>query len=149
MKTFVRKDISKFIIKKKGLLINLLIVTVVLSFLGAGCIKEDYPARMLYPVLTTTAASSITSSTASMGGNITDDGGSAIIARGVCWSVFPAPSILFADSTTVDGTGTGAFTSNIDGLMADTAYYVRAYATNASVTAYGQEIKILTPPETK
>ena len=40
---------------------------------------------------------------------------------------------------TVDGSGTGAFTSNITGLTAGTTYYVRAYATNDVGTAYGEQ----------
>jgi hypothetical protein len=32
---------------------------------------------------------------------------------------------------TVDGSGTGIFTSDISGLAAGTTYYVRAYATNS------------------
>jgi hypothetical protein len=94
--------------------------------------------------LTTTDISSITSTTAMSGGNITSDGGSAITARGVCWSTSTDPTI--ADSKTSDGTGTGIFTSAITGLTAETGYYVRAYATNAAGTSYGnQEYFISTP----
>ena len=78
------------------------------------------------------------------GGNITNDGGSTITARGVCYSVNPNPTL--ADSFTVDGTGTGVFTSNIDLLPLDSTYYIRAYATNATGTGYGNERTFTTPP---
>ena len=96
-----------------------------------------------FPVVTTTAASSITSSAASSGGNVTSDGGSPVTARGVAWSTTSGPTT--ANSKTVDGTGTGTFTSAIAGLAANTVYYVRAYATNANGTAYGNQVSFTTP----
>jgi uncharacterized protein (TIGR02145 family) len=90
------------------------------------------------PTLTTTAASSIANTTAVSGGTISSDGGAAVTTRGVCWSTSPNPTIALTTKTT-DGTGTGAFTSNITGLAANTNYYIRAYATNSVGTAYGNE----------
>ena len=90
----------------------------------------------------TTAATSITRTTATSGGNITYDGGIVITARGVCWSTSPTPTI--ANSKTTDGVTTGSYISSITGLTAATTYYVRAYATNAVVTAYGPQISFTT-----
>jgi uncharacterized protein (TIGR02145 family) len=95
------------------------------------------------PTLTTTAASSITQTAASSGGNISSAGGAAITTRGVCWSTSANPTIALTTKTT-DGTGIGAFTSNLTGLSANTTYYVRAYATNSQGTAYGNEISFTT-----
>ena len=107
--------------------------------MAPSCIKEDYPVRLVFPVLTTTPASGITSTGALSGGDITSDGGKEITARGVCWTItIDNPSIAFPDSITVDGTGIGQFSSSIDGLLPDTTYRVRAYATNPDGTAYGQ-----------
>lgn len=92
--------------------------------------------------LTTTAISAITSTTATCGGNVTSDGGASVTARGVCWSTNQNPTT--ADSKTTDGTGTGAFTSSLTGLTAGTTYYVKAYATNAAGTAYGNQVSINT-----
>ena len=93
-------------------------------------------------VLSTTAISNITSSGASSGGNITSDGGSAIVDRGVCWSTSPNPTI--ADDHTNDGSSVGVFVSALNGLSAGTNYYVRAYATNATTTAYGNQVSFTT-----
>jgi endonuclease G len=92
--------------------------------------------------VSTTSVSLITSSSAVCGGNISFDGGSAISARGVCWSTSPSPTV--SNSKTSNGFGSGSFSSTIDGLTASTKYYVRAYATNAIGTAYGVETSFTT-----
>ncbi|MEP7258888.1 MAG: DUF1566 domain-containing protein [Flavitalea sp.] len=88
--------------------------------------------------LTTTAISSVTASTASSGGDITLAGASSVTARGACWNTSPMPTLASGNFTS-DGSGTGSFSSSITGLNAGATYYVRAYATNASSTAYGDE----------
>jgi hypothetical protein len=80
---------------------------------------------------------------AGSGGNISDDGGAAIAARGVCWSTLANPTI--ADSKTEDGTGAGSFSSRLNGLVWNTTYYLRSYATNATGTFYGNEQRFTYP----
>ena len=92
--------------------------------------------------LTTDEASAITMTSATSGGNITDNGGGDITARGICWATTTGPTT--ADNITGDGTGTGSFTSELAGLEAGTEYYVRAYATNSAGTAYGNEVTFTT-----
>lgn len=92
--------------------------------------------------LTTTAVSSIAETTAISGGNITNDGGTLITQRGVCYSTSPSPTT--ANTTIISGSGTGSFTSNIVSLIANTTYYVRAFATNSAGTAYGNEVSFTT-----
>ena len=93
------------------------------------------------PVLTTTPASTIGITTAVAGGVITSDGGAAVTAKGVCWSLTASPTIANSKS---DGTGNGTFTSNITGLLPLTTYYLRAWATNSAGTAYGNETTFTT-----
>ena len=97
------------------------------------------------PSVITGEVTDITGTTAICAGDVTADGGAAIIARGVCWSTSQFPSI--SDSKTSNGNGLGGFTSNITGLSPGTTYYVRAYATNAAGTAYGVQNKFTTPLE--
>jgi len=99
------------------------------------------------PIVTTTNVTNITNTQATSGGTITTQGSSAVSARGVCWSTSPSPTI--ANSKTADGTGTGSFTSALTGLTANTTYYVRAYATNSSGTAYGNQLVFLTTANTQ
>lgn len=95
--------------------------------------------------LTTADVTSITSSSAISGGNITDDGGGIITARGVCWATNSNPTVT--EEHTTDGTGIGSFISNITGLSDGTLYYVRAYATNSAGPAYGTQVQLLTKVE--
>jgi uncharacterized protein (TIGR02145 family) len=99
----------------------------------AGCKKD---AEL--PSLTTTAISTINATSVMTGGSVNSSGGSEITARGVCWSTMLNPTI--ADSKTMDGTGSGTFSSTMTGLTLNTKYYVRAYASNSSGTGYGDEL---------
>jgi hypothetical protein len=146
MKTYDITNTSKSIFKRRAFLTIASILTVVMVFLASGCTKidPDSPPRFVFPQLTTVAATNVTTTTVTTGGNITTEGGSAITARGVCWRSTANPSIATTDSTSVDGTGTGAFVSNITGLVAGKKYHIRAYATNADGTAYGQDITFTT-----
>jgi hypothetical protein len=100
--------------------------------------EQTFTTVALAPVLTTTNLSAITSSTAAGGGNITNDGGSTITARGVCYSLNQNPTT--SDNKTADGSGIGIFVSSIAGLTPGTTYYVRAYATNSVGTSYGNQV---------
>lgn len=92
--------------------------------------------------VTTSAVTSITSSGAISGGDVICEGSSPVTARGVCWSTTVNPVV--AGFHTVNGAGTGSFTSQITGLMPNTSYHLRAYATNAAGTVYGSDIQFAT-----
>jgi uncharacterized protein (TIGR02145 family) len=92
--------------------------------------------------ITTAATTSITGSTAVSGGNVSNDGGTLVTQRGICYSTSPSPTT--ANTTILSGNGTGSFTINLTGLTANTTYYVRAYATNSAGTAYGNQVSFAT-----
>jgi hypothetical protein len=99
------------------------------------------------PVLTMTAMTNITITSAKCSVNITDDRGSTITARGVCWSKSSNPTI--ADNKTMRGTGKGIFTDSITGLSPNSVYYARAYATNNIGTSYSSQVSfatLMSPP---
>jgi len=98
----------------------------------------------IFSTLTTTSFTTITGTTAVSGGNITNDGGSAVVQRGVCWKTTQGATI--ADFKTTDGSGVGSFISNMTGLLPVTVYYVRAYAINNTVVNYGNEVSFTTLP---
>ncbi len=96
------------------------------------------------PSVTTAAVTNITTSTAKSGGEVTNNGGYAVTARGVCWNTMGSPELNDHDQHTTNGNGNGVFTSNLTGLELNTTYYVRAYATNQMGTNYGEEIPFTT-----
>lgn len=93
------------------------------------------------PAVTTKSITNITETSATAGGSITDDGGSTIISRGVCWNTIGNPTIN--DNKTIDGSGKGSFTSELTNLIAEQEYHVRAFATNSYGTGYGKEVLLL------
>lgn len=95
------------------------------------------------PTVTTNAVSNLTATSAVCGGNVTNDGGSAVTDRGICWATFNAPS-LENGSYLSNGTGVGTFSSTMSNLSPNTVYYVRAFATNVRGTAYGEERQFTT-----
>ena len=78
-------------------------------------------------------------------GEVTEDGGAPVSARGICWGTSPGPTI--SGTKAAAGSGLGVFSSTLSGLAKNTTYYARAYATNTSGTAYGQEIDFRTPDQ--
>ena len=110
----------------------------------AGCKKDAENPLINTPIITTASLSTITTTSAETGGNVTSGGGSEVLGKGVCWSITTNPTI--ADSKTNDGTGTGIFTSHLTGLIPETTYFVRAYATNSAGTAYGNLVTFKTSP---
>ena len=87
-------------------------------------------------ITTSALTAAINSITITSGGNVTDDGGAAVTAKGVCYNTAGSPTI--SDSFTVDGTGEGAYTSTLNNLKGGTRYYIAAYATNSQGTSYGE-----------
>ncbi len=107
-------------------------------FLGAivvlnSCNKEEEEL----PVVATGEISEVAFQSAYCEGNVSDDGGSPITAKGICWALEHDPSI--SGAKTDHGAGTGSYKSAINGLSPNTTYYVRAYATSSVGTAYGTE----------
>jgi len=100
-----------------------------------------FGSELFAPSVTTAAATSITSSSATSGGNISSNTGE-ISSRGVCWATSANPTT--ANQRTNNGSGSGSFTSQLNGLSAGTTYYVRAYAVTASGTIYGNQVTFRT-----
>jgi outer membrane protein assembly factor BamB len=89
------------------------------------------------PTVTTAIASSVTSTSAVLGGSVTDDSGSSVLERGICFSINPNPTT--ANTKILIGTGTGNFSTSVSSLLPNTLYYVRAYASNAVGLNYGNQ----------
>lgn len=89
------------------------------------------------PEVTTTTANNINGSSGEAGGEVINEAGSSVSARGVCYSTSPNPTI--SGICTSDGAGVGIYNSNLSNLTSGTKYYYRSYATNGNGTSYGIE----------
>ena len=96
-----------------------------------------------YAFVETNEVTQITHNSAICGGNVTTDNGSAVIARGVCWSRNENPTIDDYIGKTSDGIGVGSFISYMT-LSPNTTYYIRAYVINAVGVNYGKQITFKT-----
>ena len=92
--------------------------------------------------VSTLQASSVSYTSASAGYKIFSVGGSAIIEKGICWSTNPNPTIN--DNKIVSIANTATSTVNLTGLAAGTTIHIKAFATNANGTAYGNDLQITT-----
>ncbi len=116
---------------------------------GAGDDKDadsDAHSSEVLATVTTSPVISITADSAYGGGEVIDEGDSSVMARGICWnkSEFPTTD---DDPCRLVGQGPGEFSAEISGLSADTDYFVRAFATNSTGTAYGEEQSFTTAGE--
>ncbi|MFZ4399339.1 MAG: T9SS type A sorting domain-containing protein [Bacteroidales bacterium] len=98
---------------------------------------SDFSINYTIPTVITTTATNISMTTAICSGNVTANGGSAITARGICYSTSANPDTS-SIHTTETGT-TGVFNSSLSGLSTATLYHFRAYAKNTTGIAYGAD----------
>ena len=93
----------------------------------------------------TNHVTNVTQNSATCSCNITDDGGSPVTERGVCWNTTGNPNIN--ENHTSSGSGTGGFSVEMTNLSAGTTYHIKAYATNSIGTSYGDEVTFSTSHE--
>jgi len=117
-------------------------IWLLLSLCGGSMFMNSCADDPVLPVLTTGQASAITVSSAVITGEVTDDGGADVTARGICWGTTAGPD--FTDNFKASGIGTGEFTCSMDGLDPNTMYYARTYAENSVGIAYGNEVSFTT-----
>ena len=126
---------------KKHLFLIALICTLLV-----GC-KPD----PVLPTVKTLGVTEITETSALCMGDITDNGNATITAKGFCWSTEQNPTLENGFTTEADyrrDEPVPPFYATITDLLANTTYYVRAYATNSEGTAYGENINFVTAEAT-
>lgn len=113
----------------------LLIILIVFSFVSCKKSVDNTP------VLTTKQVTGITKTSAHIEGILTLTGGLPINSRGICLSKKPLPTLI--DTVLNDlnvsnyNTINEKFSFDITNLNRNTKYYIRAFATNKSITGYG------------
>jgi hypothetical protein len=107
----------------------------------AGTFKTASLPTIISPTATNIASSSVT-----LGGDVTNDGGSAILERGVVFIPSNTDPLLGTPESLVAAMpGTGVFTVNIANLSPGTTYSYRVYAKNGGIPSY-TEVAVFTTP---
>ena len=124
----------------------LFFVVLTVSMVLHSCIKEidhnGFNPNGDKPLLVTSAVREISQTTATGGGEVIYEGKLPVLVKGVCWSPHAMPTLL--DEHTEDSCCPGSFKSHISGLLPNSSYYVRAYATDSSGTFYGNTVRFTT-----
>ena len=94
----------------------------------------------------TTPATNVSYTSATVGGNVTDNGGANVTERGICYSTSANPTT--SNTKISSGSGTGSYACNLTNMQEGTTYYTRAYAINEKGVAYGNEISFTTKGKT-
>ncbi len=120
--------------------------TATVSFTNNDCDEATYDFAItgigiVSPTVTTAAAASIDVNSATLGGNVTADGGATVNAKGIVYSISSVNADPQVGGTGVIqvsiGSGTGAYSQSIGSLLSNTSYSFNTYATNSEGTAYG------------
>lgn len=121
-------------LKNLGMLIILMIML-------TGCTKCKPENDIILPELAQSNFSNLTKTSVTISGNVTSDGGGNV-TKGVYISTTGEPSS--ADRTEYGGTGTGAFSCQIDNLEPNTNYRAKVFASNEAGTTLGLTIAFKT-----
>ena len=95
------------------------------------------------PSVTTVPPINIDAASVVVGGMDIKENGLPVTEKGVVWNLTGNPDISL-QTRTCNGGGTGNFTDTLKGLLPNTIYYIRAYATNSDGTGYGDEVSFRT-----
>lgn len=113
----------------------------------AGCKKtgEDsgITVNSVVPAISTKDATNINGTNATVGGNITNDGGSIVTEAGVVYST--APNVDTSKTRVRNYTISGNYSVNLTGLSLLETYYYKAYAINEKGITYGEEKSFFVP----
>ncbi|HLK30827.1 MAG TPA: LamG-like jellyroll fold domain-containing protein [Puia sp.] len=106
---------------------------------GSGSGKNVNAAA---PTVSTNDATNLNGTTATIGGNITNDGGSIVTEAGICYG--DASGVDTSKNKKATYPISGSFSIGLTGLTYYTTYYYKAYAINDKGLTYGEE-KSFTP----
>lgn len=110
---------------------------------GSGLFEQvaDFDQAVTVPVIASPTSSSLTTTSATLGGDVTSDGGSAVTERGVVCvptSISGSPAIGAPGVLKFTAAGTtGVFTTSATGLTPGVPYTFSAYAINGIGVGYG------------
>ncbi len=118
------------------------------GFTGYGLLQtvitNNAPIVYVPPILTTSAVITKTSSSIQIGAEITSKGNGTIQKYGFVYATTTDPTLANANKKELSGDKFGVYTSTILNLLANTTYYIKAYAQNEEQTGYGNEVVVTT-----
>lgn len=94
------------------------------------------------PKISTVKAGEITVNSVHVECQVTSQGGTPVSVSGICWNTDGMPTT--SNDKTDNGALSGTFSSTALNLLPNTQYYLRAYASNAEGTSYGEPIMVTT-----
>lgn len=95
------------------------------------------------PEVETSEISSYNATSAIVKGKIIDNAGEELISYGIVYSTEANPT-LESEKVEANENSNGVFSLSLEELQPSTKYYVRAYATNAIATGYGDQLSFST-----
>lgn len=108
-----------------------------------SCSKKETAEEII--LVEASSITDITGISASGGGTVSSTSGTPILKRGICWATTENPDTN-RTTKTQDGSGTGTFSSLLKSLVAETTYYVRAYAVTSKGIYYSIQKSFTTGP---
>lgn len=124
---------------------RLIIASFILPFIVAAatsCDDNDSVASSGYGIRVETAeVTAIASDNALSGGSVIDETQS-VMEFGICWATTDNPTV--SDSRNTGAGDASSFACYATELVANTTYYLRAYATTPESTVYGQSRRFTT-----
>ena len=96
------------------------------------------------PTIEDPTAKKIKARKAVLGANVTSDGGSDIIERGVVWSTSPNPTTTINEGMKIAQGTLGIFTVKATGFIGGKTYHYRGYAVSAVCTVYTDDATFTT-----
>ena len=123
------------------------LATIILGFGSMSCKKtgadSGIAVNAVVPTVTTADATDITGTNATIGGNITNDGGSIVREAGIVYST--TTGVDTSKNKTPNYTISGPFSVALKNLTLLTKYYYKAYAINEKGIVYGAEKSFFVP----
>jgi len=96
---------------------------------AGGKVVLTFTAGAVAPVIVASAATSVGTTTATLNGDVTSDGGSAILERGFVYKT--SAGVTITDNKTLVAGTTGSYTLDLTTLGVNVNYFFRAYASNS------------------
>ncbi|MBP5497565.1 MAG: fibrobacter succinogenes major paralogous domain-containing protein [Bacteroidales bacterium] len=107
---------------------------------AVNAVGVSYSSNMTATTLTPTVPTVTTDSVSSYNecfATVTSDGGAPVTQRGFCYDTLPNPTT--ESNVVFVGDGVGEFEATLSGLPIGKLYFVKAFATNAKGTTYGNQ----------